>query len=214
MHRYLTPMRVKFSGVDPGLRHLAVASIEVDVRTMRIVNDCCVLVDAFEAQEQCTDPKCVHTKTTSSRLRHVYPKMDTIVKKSEAIYIERQPLTGMTDIEQLLFDRWRCSSVLINSRRMRKSLDCWTDDYDERKVLALQRAHQLRRSYLDTEPPWVIGDRNHDAAEAWLYAYMAFDAWKAKEIHARHAKQLRTKTKRVVDDWECFRFTPRQRCAR
>ena len=82
--------------------------------------------------------KCTDTKTTSSRL-------DNIVNKAEAIYIERQPLTGMTDIEQLLFDRWRGNSVLINSRRMRKSLDCWTDDYDDRKVLALQRAEQLRR---------------------------------------------------------------------
>jgi hypothetical protein len=210
MHRYLTPTRVKFAGVDPGFRHLAVASIDVDVRTMRIVSDRCVLVDAVKAQEQCTDTKCVHTKTTSSRLRHVYAKLDNIVNKAEAIYIERQPLTGMTDIEQLLFDRWRGNSVLINSRRMRKSLDCWTDDYDDRKVLALQRAEQLRRVYMDSEPPWVLGDRNHDAAEAWLYAYMAFDAWRARETHARHAKQLRVKTKRVVTDWECFRFTPKQ----
>ena len=210
MYKYLTPTRVRFAGVDPGFRHLAVASIEVDVRTMRIVNDSCDLVDAVEAQEQCTDPNCVHTKTTSSRLRHVYAKLDKIVNKSEVIYIERQPLTGMTDIEQLLFDRWRGKSVLINSRRMRKSLDCWTDDYDERKVLALSRADELRRAHMHSDPPWVLGDRNHDAAEAWLYAYMAFDAWRAKETHARHAKQRRAKTKRVVTDWECFRFTPKQ----
>ena len=208
MHRYLTPTRVKFAGVDPGFRHLAVASILVDVQTMRIVDDSCVLVDAVQAQEQCTDSKCMHTKTTSSRLRHVYAKLDKIVKKSEVIYIERQPLTGMTDIEQLLFDRWRCCSILINSRSMRKSLGCWTDDYDERKVLALQRAEQLRCTYLDTEPPWMLGERNHDAAEAWLYAYLAFDRWRAKETHARHAKQVRVMTREVTANWECFRFTP------
>lgn len=214
MRRYLTPTRIRFGGIDPGFRHLAVAVIECDTRTLRVSSDQCQLVDAVRAQEQCTQPGCVHTKTTSSRLRHVYPRLDKLLRDTHAIYIERQPLTGMTDIEQLLFDRWRHVSKLINSRKMRKRLDCWTDDYDERKVLALCTASTLRAQLLHKEselssrcPPWqeLGSDRQHDAAEAWLYAYMAYTEWRDAQMALRTSKRRRTQL--VVKPWEQFRYT-------
>ena len=207
MRRYLTPTRISFAGIDPGFKHLAVSVIECDVATMEIVRDSCVLVNAIVAQEKCKDPNCVHTNTTSCRLRHVYPELDKLIEKTCVVYIERQPLTGMTDIEQLLFDRWRQKSKLINSRKMRKRFDCWTDDYDNRKVLAVQTAKRLRVSSGNTDvPPWALGGvREHDAAEAWLYAYMAYTEWRAKEHESRAYKKRRLSA--VLKSWEHFRYT-------
>ena len=212
MRRYLTPTRISFAGIDPGFKHLAVSVIECDVATMQIVDDSCALVNAIAAQERCQDPSCVHTKTTSCRLRHVYPVLDKMIAKTCVVYIERQPLTGMTDIEQLLFDRWRQKSKLINARKMRKQFDCWTDDYEERKVLSVAAARRLRTSSGKTNlPPWVLGDREHDAAEAWLYAYMACVEWRAEQLAVRDRKKRRLGT--VLKSWEQFRYAG-QKCQR
>jgi len=150
--------------IDIGIRHLGLSLLrindEYDVLNVVWVN----LIDITEFN--CL-PNCVlyHEKTATDWLAHVLHRYYDIFEKASKILIERQPPTGQTHIEQILFCALRDKSVLVHPRSMHCHFYMNGLDYDKRKECSIR----LGLKYISKE---VLAkfDRAHDITDSILLA--------------------------------------------
>lgn len=83
------------------------------------------------SKEQC---KLHHTRTFSDWIDHFFQENEDFFKEADYILLERQCPQGFTVVEQLIFNRWRNKSHLINPVSMHKFLGISYLTYDERKI--------------------------------------------------------------------------------
>lgn len=81
-----------------------------------------------------------HSRTFSDWLDHVYQDNLKFFEEADFILIEKQPPMGFVAVEQLIFNKYRHKSVLINPRKVHSHFDMVNMDYDSRKVRSQQIA--------------------------------------------------------------------------
>lgn len=160
-------------GIDIGLTHLAmIKMIGETVVDMHVV-------DIYKIP--CVRSPCLlhHTKSLSDCFDHLLYKYEAFLADFDHIVIERQPPKGFVSVEQLFFRQFRDRATLVHPTSMRKYFpNVWSDDYDERKRLAVKWARQrllqqqdggLRNKLMLQK--FDAYNRNHDIADAILLAY-------------------------------------------
>lgn len=123
-----------------------------------------------------------HTKTHTDRLMHVIQERAWI-DECDVVLIERQPLQGHTDVQEVLFLVFRHKAVLISPNSMHKHFHIQTLPYEWRK----QRTVQIAAPYLQPFKSFSGAERQHDMADAMciLLFWLAGRQQKVKVIAQR-----------------------------
>lgn len=116
-----------------------------------------------------------HTKTATDRVMHFIQERAALFDDCAVILIERQPIQGHTDVEQVLFMHFRNRAELVSPNSMHKLLQIGHLTYEWRKVKTVEFADTM----LDPEqfPEYHRMTRRHDVADAlclliyWAYSH-------------------------------------------
>lgn len=142
-------------GIDVGIINLALVQVEVDDDTWDIKRVCaCHRVDTTRLTE---------SRETADRVAATVERFRTLFDTSDKILIERQPLVGLTGVEEVIFFMFRQRCVKVSPNAMHSHFKINRLDYEGRKEKTVARAR-----------PWLIGhegwlknpDRQHDMADA------------------------------------------------
>lgn len=191
---------MRIGSFDVGVLNLAVLIADVhDGRVSRVVH-----LERIDTTEACTREACPlgHTRTATDRLSHVIKDRQALLDTCTTILIERQPLTGLTDVEQLLFAYFRDRAVLVSPNAMHKFFNIGQYTYEGRKwrtvgiadafLSAPEHAHAL--ALFEN-----LGERRHDVADALcllIYHLASTDEKRAqpKDTVKREERSKKSKT--------------------
>lgn len=165
---------MKIISVDIGYHNMALIEAVVDNEYEVTVTDV-HLVDLknlphkrISVQECCLH----HTNELGDLLAHFIQEYDSVFKSADRILVERQPPTGLTQIETLIFYLYRDKTILVSPNAMHSHFKISHLDYEERKKQTINIAHD----YLNKFPH--LG-RKHDASDA--LCLLLFHLWPDKE---------------------------------
>jgi len=122
--------------------------------------------------------KLYHSKDPSDFLTHVFqehePKWQSF-GTIDHVFIERQPPLGLTQIESLLFHKYRDRVLKISPNSMHKRFSL-PDEYEKRK----ERVVELAGPFFTSFPQYVKASRHHDIADAMLLALHQLMTWQSQ----------------------------------
>jgi hypothetical protein len=155
-----------------------------------------------------------HDKTVCDYLEHIFYIHHEIFRISRHVLIERQPIQGITSVEQLIFSRFRDKAILISPNSMHKYMG-WKDnnyDYEKRKQMSVLLAYRYINAATpgkETYRPWNIENfdnliklekigeaRAHDIADA----ICLFLFWLTKARAEWEEEQQRKKLKKEIEE--------------
>ena len=160
--------------------------------------------------------KLYHTRDMCDRVAHFVQEYRDVFDRADVVLIERQPLSGLTSTEQLLYSTFREKAVLCSPTTMH----CWLKirdlDYEARKEATTKRA----APYLEGLASYTSECRQHDIADA-----LCFVLWYAHEEttrrHSTSVERWRAARRRVPTGgfqtldafFDRFRYTGRAQTA-
>ena len=167
---------------DVGIINLALVVAHVDVRHNRVeqvvhaelIDTTCMGHTRVEA-DTCS---LGHTKTATDRLMHVVQERPELLR-CDVVLIERQPIVGHTDVQEILFLLFRDRAVLVSPNAMHKHFNIQRAPYEWRKVYTVEIATPFLAGCL----AFTAADRQHDMADALCILLY----W----LHAEHTKHAR-----------------------
>ena len=173
------------ASIDVGIVNLAVAFVEVDDTTfqlgriVRVENvDSTVWPHVVVSREACM---LGHTKTATDRIMHFIQERAQLFDACAHVLIERQPIKGHTDVEQLLFMLYRDRAELVSPNSMHKLLGINHLTYEWRKVKTVEFADAMLDPELFKE--YHSMERRHDIADALcLLIYWAYSRCSKVEV--------------------------------
>lgn len=197
-------------GIDVGLANLAIVKVQVNVAENILILENCMCVDLTQGfvhrKVKRKDCKLHHTKDAYDRISHFLQEFEgewfsPNVKK---IFIERQPITGLVHVEQLLFGHFRERAELVSPNEMHKWLGIGHLEYDQRKEHNVEYTKPYFAA-LNSEH-YEGRERKHDMADALCLLLF--------KLHVKHEEYLILFNKRQVmsqigeDFFEQFRNRP------
>ena len=173
------------ASIDVGIVNLAVVFVELDDLTRDISRICYLANVDSTVFEHCTislsDCTLGHAKTTADRVTHFVQERQHMFDACAHVLIERQPLVGHTDVEQVLFLLFRQKAQLVSPNAMHKFFNISRYSYESRKVKTVMLADQ----YLPVKdfPLYHNLARKHDIADAlcllmfWIHQQKELLPW-------------------------------------
>lgn len=152
---------------DVGIVNLALVVVQVEDWTVtRVVHLDVSDTTKFEHNRVHYDD-CVlgHTKTTTDRVNHFVQERLHLLQAADKVLIERQPIQGLTDVEQVLFMLFRHKAELVSPNSMHKYFQINHLTYEWRKVKTTEIA-DASFQHLNF-PRYHRLQRRHDIADAW-----------------------------------------------
>ena len=122
------------------------------------------------------DCKLEHTNEVADLMAHFIQEFKDILEEADKILIERQPPTGLTQIETLLLYLYRNKTELISPNSMHKHFGINYLEYESRKV----RTIQISESFLENFEEYQELSRKHDIADAMCMIIFKFAKDKEK----------------------------------
>lgn len=143
-----------------------------------------------------------HSRTFSDWLDHVYQDNQNFFQDVDFIIIERQPPMGFVAVEQLIFNKYRDKSTLINPKNVHTFLNMSNLDYQGRKDRSEKLAMPLVTDP-DLREQIAMYHRQHDICDS-LCMLLYWLEKKRKELNKQ--KLLERVNKTVIDtininDW-------------
>jgi hypothetical protein len=132
------------------------------------------------------DCKLLHENCIPDYLDHFVQENNTFFEEADIILIERQPPVGITNVQDLLFTRFRHKVKLVSPNMIHKYFRM-SKDYDIRKI----ESEKISFEYLKDSFNFLNNVRRHDISDATLMLI-----WYYKK----------NKPKVIVDNFEQFRF--------
>lgn len=175
------------ASIDVGIVNLAVVFAEVhDVtfnisRIVRVENvNSTIMEHNVVARENCV---LGHAKTAADRVTHFVQERQSLFDSCGVILIERQPIMGHTDVEQVLFLLFRTRAELVSPNAMHSFFNISGYTYEGRK----QKTTIIADHYLSSAdfPEYYVLERRHDIADAICLLFF----W----IHVQKRKHETTK---------------------
>lgn len=102
-----------------------------------------------------------HGNSATDRVNHFLQEHPEF-EQCQTVLIERQPIHGITSVEQLLYSHFRSKAFLVSPNAMHKHFRINHLDYDGRKVRTVEIAGDLLRRFDHFE----VMQRKHDIADA------------------------------------------------
>lgn len=200
---------MRILGVDVGIIHLGlietiVSEYFVSRETLLLPDEVkfCELVDITELVNKCDDKSCelYHDKIICDYMTHLFKMYKTHFDSADFILIERQPLTGLCAIQEIIMLNYRHKSILISPNAMLNFFGLLQYEYEIRKVKTVE----IATPYLSQFKQFVFNERKHDLADSlcMIYYYLSM---KRKE-HTKTIEDSEDKEKfdRVYSKMKAF----------
>lgn len=130
-------------------------------------------------------------------LDHFIQERQDLFDNADVILIERQPIMGIMNVQDLLFVRFRNKVKLISPNSVHKFFKM-SSDYDTRKIESVN----IAKSYLDVFTSFTLNDRQHDITDALLIILFYLSSIKIKKIIP-----ILSKDKSPFEFFDTFKFT-------
>ena len=154
--------------IDVGIVNLAVVCVELHDASLDILRITYVAnVNSTVFEHIAVDASVCslgHTKTTTDRVRHFVQERRAMFDACTHVLIERQPLVGHTDVEQILFFMFRHKAVLVSPNAMHNYFKISKYSYITRKYKTVMLADHFLS--VDHFPEYHLLERKHDIADA------------------------------------------------
>ena len=154
-------------GIDVGYHNMAMVISETDEEfnvTIRSVH----LIDITKIPHKrvCTrECKIPHTNEVADMMAHFIQEYGHLMDSADTILVERQPPTGLTQIETLLLYLYRDKTILVSPNSMHSHFGINHFEYERRKLCTIQMADPYL-SHFDT---YSTKTRKHDMADAMCF---------------------------------------------
>ena len=109
------------------------------------------------------DCKLYHERCIPDYLDHFIQEHNNLFEMADTIIIERQPPVGITNVQDLLFTKFRSKVILISPNSVHKFFNM-SKDYDIRKIESEKISHE----YLKNHNKYLHNTRKHDISDAML----------------------------------------------
>ena len=138
-----------------------------------------------------------HSNDAFDKIQHLIQEFEAdYFQDLDQIFIERQPITGLVHIEQLLFGYFRQRAQLISPNAMHKFFKIHDFDYETRKKITTKIAEEFLKNFSS----WQERTRLHDMGDAFCLLIYA--------IHEKHRiYQQQQKTESMDDSLSRFNQT-------
>jgi len=183
------PRRRSILSIDPGIHNVGMIFLdycceEFTVKQVHEAYHTNITHDLHYTvrREDCT---LHHTNILADRMSHFFQAYEDVFTKADVILIEKQPMVGFTDVEQLLFRQFREKAVLVYPRQMHCYFKINHLDYDNRKIATTK----IAKERLETTQVWQRSTRKHDMADAFCLAIF----WLHLQREERHKKERECK---------------------
>jgi hypothetical protein len=147
--------------------------------------------------------KIPHTLELSDRLDHFLSYYSNLFENIDYVLIERQPITGLTSIEQLLYSYFKYKSIvkLLSPISMHKWLKISDFTYEQRKVATVTFADKL----LHNNTNWNELIRKHDIADALCFTWFFASKQRKKNIlqasAIQNSEKVRSSNIKCTNNW-------------
>ena len=165
--------------IDVGYHHLGIVESfindahEITVTRSDLVN----LTKLPHTKVNRCDCCIPHTREVADLIAHFIQEYGEWLDTADRLLVERQPPTGLTQIETLLLYIYRQKTVLISPNSMHKHFYIGTYDYERRKEMTVRIAEPYMK---DSE--WFLNlERKHDIADA--VCMIIFNTHKDRETY-------------------------------
>lgn len=194
----------KVLAIDVGIKNLGLVFLHLkDDMTIARIEDL-QLVDITQmAHHRMPYKKCTlhHQSCISDWLEHVFQEYPWF-QQADHILVERQPITGIVAVEQLIMNRFRDKTILLCPSTMHRHFGIDNYDYQQRKECTIKIALYVLRELNpkesevnNLESKFMAQSRCHDVADAICFA-----------VYWSHIKNLEFKKKqRALKVQECLK---------
>lgn len=165
-------------GIDVGYHNMALVVTETDedfnvtVRSAHLVD-----ITKIPHHRVCMrDCKIPHTNEVADMMAHFIQEYGYLLDQADTILVERQPPTGLTQIETLLLYLYRDKTLLVSPNAMHSHFGINHFEYDRRKVCTVQIADR----YLADLEAYSTETRRHDLADAMCFVLFHVHPMKEK----------------------------------
>lgn len=136
-----------------------------------------------------------HSRAMTDRVDHFVQEYADVLDSADVVLIERQPLTGLTCVQELLHKAYRSKAVICSPNTLHAWMGINDRDYEARKEATVARA----RPYLEGFDDFDHNDRKHDMADALCFAlwYAEQSANQSDEANLRAFRDARLAKIRV-----------------
>lgn len=145
--------------------------------------------------------KLRHTKELVDRMNHFMQEQKDWLDQIDVLLIERQPLDGITSVQDLLFHCYRDKVKLLSPTAMHKWLGISQLPYEKRKEKTVEYA----MPFLEEFKAWHAHTRKHDMADAMCFLLWYVDTERTK-YNIRLKQQRNYQDLDVIELLERFRF--------
>ena len=165
-------------GIDVGYHNMALVVTETDqdfnvtVRSAHLVD-----ITKIPHRRVCArDCKIPHTNEVADMMAHFIQEYGYLLDQADTILVERQPPTGLTQIETLLLYLYRDKTLLVSPNAMHSHFGINHFEYDRRKLCTVQIADR----YLADLEAYSTETRRHDLADAVCFVLFHVHPMKEK----------------------------------
>lgn len=155
--------------IDVGIIHLAIIIAKLDDSWKTDNSDFeiifCELIDITELNIECDNIHCkfYHDKVMCDYIDHLCFKYQKEFESADLILIERQPISGLVVVEQLIMHKYRSKTTLISPCSVIKYFGL-SNIYEQRKIQTVEMAHDK----LADQKHFIFNERRHDLADAYV----------------------------------------------
>ena len=155
---------MKIISIDVGYHNLGLVKAVID-ETYEITVEDIFLIDLQKLPHRHihrSDCKLYHTNELADLMAHFIQEYGHLLYEADKIFIERQPPTGLTNIETLLLFLYRKKTELVSPNSMHKHFMIGHLEYEKRK----ERTIELSNKFLEHIESYKKLERKHDIADA------------------------------------------------
>lgn len=155
--------------IDVGIIHLAIIVAKLNENWETSDSDFeiifCELIDITELNIECDNINCkfYHDKVMCDYIDHLCLKYKKEFESVDLILIERQPISGLVVVEQLIMHKYRSKTKLISPCSVIKYFGL-SSVYEQRKIQTVEMAHDK----LADQKHFIFNERRHDLADAYV----------------------------------------------
>lgn len=204
------PPRIKIISVDPGLQNFCYVKADCNPDYTDLVfrhGQVVDLTQMHQTPEETLGCKLNHTNCTSPWIKHMLINHGKHFDECDLLLIELQPLGGLKDIEQLIFDKYedKVKTILVPPRSMHKKFGVGfkhIPDLDVRREYRKKAVIKVAQRYLNAEmrtllesyshKEWKLDQMQHVADGVCLAVYMV-EKLKAEQIKIEKDIDVKTK---------------------
>jgi hypothetical protein len=204
---------MKLLAIDIGIINLALVGAELnddylDREDVILESEIflCELIDITELIIECDRKTCelYHDKIICDYMMHLFKKFKDVFESVDRILIERQPIRGITAVQELIMREHRSKSELVSPNAMLNFFGILDFEYEERKI----HTEKIAMEYLGSIKVFVFNERRHDMSDALCIMYYYLSMKRKEHKEQIIVRKFRVENEDFIVNMNQYRYNP------